>query len=118
MLVGINEGATSVWFRTQEKINVNTSDLRYYAYYGNDTAANPPDNKSNIYLYYDGFDYNTLSNYNETYAFSGPYQEDAKDLEYNAQNGWVNYSGSNNVGKSMRVYSPGIRDAVIEADIY
>ncbi len=40
---GINDPQTSVWFKTQEPIDKNMSDTRYYLYYGNNTASNPPD---------------------------------------------------------------------------
>ena len=120
LVFGINEQATSIWFKTKEPISVNASDLRYYVYYGNDTAANPPENKSNVYFYYEGFDSNTINIYNLTKDFEETSftTEDANSIiEYNIQNQWVNHTSTSAKGKSMRRYI-NVDDAIVEVYHY
>ncbi|HJX62096.1 MAG TPA: hypothetical protein VJ578_05970 [Dehalococcoidia bacterium] len=47
---------TEVWFKLQAGISASSADGDYYLYYGNATAAGPPANKSNVYLYWDDFE--------------------------------------------------------------
>jgi hypothetical protein len=47
---------TEVWFALQADIPASSSDDSYYLYYGNTMAANPPADKSNVYLYWDDFE--------------------------------------------------------------
>lgn len=54
-VVGINSDSTKVLFRTQEPISANSADKSYELYYDNAAAVNPPDNKSNVYLWFDDF---------------------------------------------------------------
>jgi hypothetical protein len=117
LVFGINTTTTSVWFKTQRNISANESDVRYYVYYGNSTVTNPPENRSNIYFYFDGFDTDTLSEYNTTRAFSDLIEDDDSTLSHN-ESGWINYSASGNTGKSIRKDAPAIDDMVIEAQQY
>jgi len=55
-VIGINTNSTQIWFKTQENVPANGADSNYILYYGNPNAANPPDNKSKVYLWYDDFD--------------------------------------------------------------
>jgi hypothetical protein len=48
--------STEVWFALQADIPASSSDDGYYLYYGNTMAANPPADKSNVYLYWDDFE--------------------------------------------------------------
>jgi hypothetical protein len=54
-VIDMNTPYTQVWFKTQAKIEANGRDSNYYIYYGNPSAESPPANKSNVYLWFDGF---------------------------------------------------------------
>jgi len=69
-VIGINTNSTQIWFKTQENIPANSADSNYELYYGNPTAANPPDNKSNVYLWYDDFDRPNEPNITNEAAYS------------------------------------------------
>lgn len=62
-----NTDSTDIWFKLQEDIPGSGSDNNYYIYYGNPSAADPPDDRSNIYLQWDDFD---DSNLGSEWAFS------------------------------------------------
>ena len=51
-----DSSSTKAWFKLQADISASSSDSDYYLYYGNATAANPPADKSNVYLYWDDFE--------------------------------------------------------------
>lgn len=53
--------STKIWFELQATIAATASTNNYYLYYGNIAAANPPSNKSNIYLFFDDFEGGDLS---------------------------------------------------------
>lgn len=60
----IRQSASSyeVWFALQDTVSASASSSNeYYLYYGNDTASAAPENYSNVYRFYDGFDGSTLS---------------------------------------------------------
>jgi flagellin-like protein len=54
-IVGINTNSTQIWFKTQDDISASSAVNNYELYYGNPTANNPPENKSNVYLWFDDF---------------------------------------------------------------
>lgn len=51
-----DSSSTDVWFKLQAGISASSADGDYYLYYGNATAADPPADKSNVYLYWDDFE--------------------------------------------------------------
>ncbi|MBU0958098.1 MAG: hypothetical protein KKF56_04805, partial [Nanoarchaeota archaeon] len=55
-----NDTNTSLMFRIQENIPASSSDSNYYIYYGYSNADSPPENNSNVYLFFD--DYNRANN--------------------------------------------------------
>ena len=55
-----NSASTMIWFKTQAAIAASASDDNYYLYYANDSAVNPPANKSNVYDFWDDFDDGSL----------------------------------------------------------
>ena len=56
-----NSTTTKIWFMTQAAIAASGTDSNYYLYYGNPTAASPPANKANVFLFADDFEGGTLS---------------------------------------------------------
>lgn len=58
---GWDAASTKIWFKLQAAIAATTSDNNYYLYYGNAGAANPPANRSNIYLFFDDFEGGNLN---------------------------------------------------------
>jgi hypothetical protein len=56
-----NSTTTKIWFKTQAAIAASGTDSNYYLYYGNPTAASPPANKANVFLFADDFEGGTLS---------------------------------------------------------
>jgi len=55
-IINMNTASTQIWFKTQVDISAGGTDDSYDMYYGNAAAVNPPENKSNVYLWYDDFD--------------------------------------------------------------
>jgi len=58
----INESAwndrdtlAEIWFRLPQNIPANSSSSNYYVYYGNMAPGDPPANRDNIFLLWDGF---------------------------------------------------------------
>ena len=51
----INTTTTQIWFKTQTAVPGNSVDNNYYLYYSNPSAANPPANNRNVYLWSDDF---------------------------------------------------------------
>lgn len=62
-IIGMNTNSTQIWFRTQAGIGPSATDTNYYMYYGNPSAQNPPEGRSNVYLWFDDFSTNTTNNY-------------------------------------------------------
>ncbi|TET82240.1 MAG: DUF2341 domain-containing protein, partial [Anaerolineales bacterium] len=52
--------STSIWIQTQAAIAASGTDANYYIYYGNSGATSPPANKSNIFLFWDDFESETI----------------------------------------------------------
>jgi len=46
---------TQIWFKLQQDIPSSSTDLNYYIYYGNPSAGLPPQNRKNVYLWFDDF---------------------------------------------------------------
>ena len=55
-----DNASTSIWIQTQAPIAASGTDTNYYIYYGNSGATGPPNNKSNIFLFWDDFDGETI----------------------------------------------------------
>jgi flagellin-like protein len=55
-IINMNTGSTQIWFKTQIDIFADSTDDSYDLYYGSASAENPPETKSNVYLWYDNFD--------------------------------------------------------------
>ena len=60
-----NTSNTEIRFQLQSNITANSTDSNYYLYYGNPSAGNPPENASNVYIWYDDASTNRLSQYQE-----------------------------------------------------
>jgi hypothetical protein len=102
-----NSTSTEIWFELQADIAASSSDGDYWVYYGNTAAANPPADKSNVYLYWDDF---------ESYATGA------------APTGWTVVSGNHQIvdaGGNKVLRSTGsaagrhviYRDGISQADI-
>ena len=69
-IVGINTNSTQIYFKIQDNIPTNTTEQNYELYYGNPSANNPPENMSNIYLWYDDFNRADKPNITTEQAYS------------------------------------------------
>ena len=56
-----NGSATEIWFKSQASIPASGQDNSYYIYYGNPAASAPPENPTNVFALYDGFDDTTVN---------------------------------------------------------
>jgi hypothetical protein len=50
-----NTTTTQLWFKLQNNIDASGVDNNYYLFYNNPSAVDPPQNKSNVYLWFDDF---------------------------------------------------------------
>jgi flagellin-like protein len=55
-IIDMNTDSTQIWFKTQADIDPSGTDDSYDMYYGYSTVENPPENKKNVYFWYDDFD--------------------------------------------------------------
>lgn len=55
-----NSAATKLWFKSQASIPAGTADGSYWLYYAKPSAAAPPANSANVFLYSDGFEAGNL----------------------------------------------------------
>ncbi|MHA2343272.1 MAG: DUF2341 domain-containing protein, partial [Candidatus Hodarchaeales archaeon] len=55
-----NSNSSKIWFKTKAAIPAFSFDNNYYLYYGNPIASSPPNNGSNIFFFYDGFESGNL----------------------------------------------------------
>ncbi|MBU5689743.1 MAG: DUF2341 domain-containing protein [Candidatus Aenigmatarchaeota archaeon] len=65
-LLDCGKAQTKVYFKIQGK---NTTD-KYYIYYGNSQNYQPKSNKSNVYYFYDSFEYSDLSSNGWVYEYN------------------------------------------------
>ncbi|MHA2040754.1 MAG: LamG-like jellyroll fold domain-containing protein [Candidatus Thorarchaeota archaeon] len=56
-----NLANTKIWFQIQSGIPASSSDDYYYVYYGDAAAEFPPNNHTNVFQFYDGFEKGDLS---------------------------------------------------------
>ena len=116
-LYGCNAASTEVWFRLQANIGASASDSSYYVYYGNAAAVSPPANRSNVYLHYNDWSTDRLSEYVvgrlDDWHGTGTYT----GFTYDAGNGRVNFDTGNNFNGGLRLASFGERDVYIEQTV-
>ncbi|MDK1046094.1 MAG: glycosyltransferase, partial [Anaerolineales bacterium] len=55
-----DSATTDIWIQTQASIAASGTDTNYWIYYGNSGATGPPANKSNIFLFWDDFESETI----------------------------------------------------------
>ena len=89
-----NASATEIWFKSQASIPASGQDNSYYIYYGNPAAGAPPENPTNVFALYDGFDDTTVNTTLWTQAGS-----------VSESGGWARLSaGGNLYGKQTFTY--------------
>ena len=54
-ITAFNTATTQLWFKLQNNIGASEEDDNYYLFYHNPSAGDPPQNKSNVYLWFDDF---------------------------------------------------------------
>ena len=59
---GWDSASTDIWIQTQASIAASGTDTNYYIYYGNSGATGPPNNRSNIFLFWDDFESESIGN--------------------------------------------------------
>ena len=59
-VLNCNTANTTVWLKLRADIAANGTDASYTLFYGNATAGAPPANLSNVYLFYDDFEADTV----------------------------------------------------------
>ncbi|NOZ81527.1 MAG: DUF4861 domain-containing protein, partial [DPANN group archaeon] len=120
-----NQTNTLVSFRIQDPINPSASDTDYYLYYGNGDPGSPPENKSNVYYFWDPFNYSdgTLPNWDVVTGTWTTYQDTLRGTNPSGQNNmgakdgnesWINYTlevKMKSVAGSTRAPGPIVRAA-------
>ncbi|MFW9796231.1 MAG: DUF2341 domain-containing protein [Candidatus Thorarchaeota archaeon] len=66
-----NSATAKIWFRIQTDIPAYSSDDQYFIYYGNPTVTNPPNDYTNVFQFYDGFESGDLSAWDGSYTDTG-----------------------------------------------
>ncbi|MFH0978177.1 MAG: Ig-like domain repeat protein [Candidatus Woesearchaeota archaeon] len=112
ILRNINKTTTEVMFRIQR--NITSKNYFYYVYYGNSTVSSAPSSRSEIFFFYDSFTANTLGNYSLASSFDDSNEDQNSTLRYDSSKRHLNYTSSAGNGKSIRMMSKPIKDAIIE----
>ena len=101
-------------FSLQENMSSSASNYSYYVYYGNSSVANPPANKSKIYMWYDDGSTNRISQYRKGRVdFSGHGGAYKDTITWNAA-GYYIWDTRDNFGDSMRPLTVRERDVYVE----
>jgi len=116
LVLNINSAGTNVIFKTRR--NISALDRSYYVYYGNASVSSAPQNKSDVYYFYDSFGTNTLSSYGYNRSFTDSAEDTNNIFNYNVSRLWVNVVSNTSKGKSLRRTIPSIKDVVVEVDQY
>ncbi|WP_186762854.1 DUF2341 domain-containing protein [Lentzea tibetensis] len=69
-----NSATTQLWFKMPSAIGTSSSDANFFLYYANPAAASPPANKSNLYVFMDGFE-SGLDSWNSWYDSNWLYRK-------------------------------------------
>jgi peptidoglycan hydrolase-like protein with peptidoglycan-binding domain len=105
---------TEVWFQLQEDIAASSSAANYYLYYGNASASDPPANRSNVYLHYNDWSTDRLSEYaigrQDDWHGTGSYT----GFTWDSGNERVNFDTSDDSTGGLRLPSFGERDVYVE----
>ncbi|MGC9310092.1 MAG: DUF2341 domain-containing protein [Candidatus Aenigmatarchaeota archaeon] len=114
-----NASGTEIWFETIENISAGGSDSNYYIYYGNSEASDPPANRSKIYLWWDDFSTNKLSQYSQgkwvdihgnAVQYKAPW--------YNGTTEKVDFDTGDNYQSDIYPIGIGAKDLLMEVDYY
>ena len=108
------DASTEVWFQLQADIAASSSAANYYLYYGNASASNPPANRSNVYLHYNDWSTDRLSeyaigrqdNWHGTATYTG--------FSWDGVNGRVDFSTGDDATGGLRLAGFGERDVYME----
>ena len=113
-LYSCDNASTEVWFQLQDDIAASSSAANYYLYYGNTSASNPPANRSNVYLHYNDWSTDRLSEYaigrQDNWHGTGSYTGFAWDNV----NQRVNFNTGADFTGGLRLASFGERDVYME----
>ncbi|MFW9941409.1 MAG: DUF2341 domain-containing protein [Candidatus Thorarchaeota archaeon] len=114
-----NSNSTQIWFKIQTAIPASSNDSNYFLYYGNSLADSPPNNSTNIFLFYDDFESGNFNlwdgNYTETgdsiivssdQAHTGNYSAKAQvdDVSLAQAMIWKDFSGQTSLFTRIYIY--------------
>ncbi|HEY47536.1 MAG TPA: DUF2341 domain-containing protein, partial [Anaerolineae bacterium] len=114
-----NTSTTTIWFQTQAAIPASSSDSDYDIYYGNGSAASPPEDSEYVFFFYDGFESGDLSAWGGIVEGDGDYINVDDFIVHtgdNAAEAWVddgteaavenNFTGQGGLSTTVWIYLP------------
>ncbi|MFP4402107.1 MAG: fibrinogen-like YCDxxxxGGGW domain-containing protein [Candidatus Nanoarchaeia archaeon] len=109
---------TQIIFRLQEDIATSSTVSDYYLYYSNPSATNPPENYSNVYLWYDDASVDRESDYTQGRVDNSVHGGNWGDsISWNS-GGYYSFDTGDNFGDSFRPTGLDERDVYIEYEHY
>jgi hypothetical protein len=106
--------STEVWLQLQEDIAASSSAANYYLYYGNASASNPPANRGNVYLHYNDWSTDRLSEYAIGRQDGWHPPSSYTGFTWDGVNERVNFDTGENSTGGLRLASFGERDVYME----
>ncbi len=118
LIIDSGSADAAVRFQLQDNISAQSIDQRYFAYYDNPEAVNPPSDKSKVYLWYDDASIDRISEYVQgrvdESSHGGGWQD---SLGYDAA-GYYTFDTDDNHADSLRPNHVSERDVYIEYEVY
>ncbi len=105
-----NGGSTEIWFRTVAPIAASTTDANYSLFYGNPSAANPPANPRDVFVFYDGFESGDMARW--TAQIDGIWSVESDQ----ANNGTYSLRASTAVNINKWITADGVNEANVLLD--
>ncbi|MCF7910281.1 fibronectin type III domain-containing protein, partial [Candidatus Pacearchaeota archaeon] len=109
---------TLVRFKLQENISSSSVDSNYFIYYGKSSAVNPPENYSNIYLWYDDASSDKESDYIQGRLDESAHGGDWANSISWSSSGYYIFDTGDNYADSFRVSDILERDVYVEYEEY
>ena len=112
-----NSTQTEIWFRSQADIAASSADDNYYVYYSNPAAGAGPSDRANVYLHYNDWSTDRLSEYaigrQDNWHGSGTYT----GFTWDSVNERVDFNTGNNFTGGLLLAGFGERDVYIEQTV-
>jgi len=114
-----NSANAKIWFKTPREISAGGFDSNYFVYYGFSGALDPPNNGSNVYVWWDSFSTNSLAKYNlsKWVDIHGNATEYVAPT-YDATNQRVSFDTGDNYASDMYLIGVNEADALIQVKFW